>query len=120
MVRGNMTPIAPGMCFSDEPMICIYGEFGVRLEDIIYMGRGRRPLVHRALPLRPRPVRSIRMTQFLFTGGQVLGSRGTKARATAWMCWSRAPLSARCRTARSPSATAERIDLRRPRADARA
>ncbi len=37
MVRGNKTPIAPGMCFSDEPMICIYGEFGVRLEDIIYM-----------------------------------------------------------------------------------
>ncbi len=25
------------MCFSDEPMICIYGEFGVRLEDIFYM-----------------------------------------------------------------------------------
>ena len=37
MVKGNKTPIAPGMCFSDEPMICIYGEFGVRLEDIIYM-----------------------------------------------------------------------------------
>ena len=37
MVRGNMTPIAPGMCFSCEPMICIYGEFGVRLEDIIFM-----------------------------------------------------------------------------------
>ena len=38
MVKGNKTPIAPGMCFSDEPMICIYGEFGVRLEDIIHMG----------------------------------------------------------------------------------
>lgn len=37
MVRGNMTPLVPGMCFSDEPTICIYGEFGVRLEDIIYM-----------------------------------------------------------------------------------
>ena len=37
MVGGNMTPIALGMCFSDEPTICIYGEFGVRLEDIIYM-----------------------------------------------------------------------------------
>ena len=37
MVRGNNTPIVPGMCFSDEPMICIYGEFGVRLEDIIFM-----------------------------------------------------------------------------------
>ena len=37
MVRGNTTPIAPGMCFSIEPMICIYGEFGVRLEDIVTM-----------------------------------------------------------------------------------
>jgi Xaa-Pro dipeptidase len=37
MVRGNKTPIQVGMCFSDEPMICIYGEFGVRLEDAIYM-----------------------------------------------------------------------------------
>ncbi len=37
MVRGNMTPLVPGMCFSDEPMMCIYGEFGVRLEDIIFM-----------------------------------------------------------------------------------
>ena len=37
MVKGNKTPIAPGMCFSVEPMICIYGEFGVRLEDIVTM-----------------------------------------------------------------------------------
>ena len=40
MVRGNRTPIAVGMCFSDEPTICIYGEFGVRLEDAIYMTEG--------------------------------------------------------------------------------
>ena len=37
MVRGNRLPIQPGMCFSIEPTICIYGEFGVRLEDIVYM-----------------------------------------------------------------------------------
>ena len=37
IVKGNMTPLAPGMCFSNEPTICIYGEFGVRLEDAIYM-----------------------------------------------------------------------------------
>ena len=36
-VRGNTTPIGPGMCFSDEPMIAIYGEFGVRLEDCLYI-----------------------------------------------------------------------------------
>ena len=35
--KGNMTPMAPGMCFSDEPMIAIYGEFGIRLEDCLYM-----------------------------------------------------------------------------------
>ena len=37
LVRGNKTPLAAGMCFSDEPMITIYGEFGVRLEDCFYM-----------------------------------------------------------------------------------
>ena len=37
-VRGNKTPIQPGMCFSDEPTIVIYGEFGVRLEDCLYVG----------------------------------------------------------------------------------
>ncbi|HEX3234166.1 MAG TPA: Xaa-Pro peptidase family protein [Gemmatimonadales bacterium] len=36
-VRGNSTPIAPGMCFSDEPTIAIYGEFGIRLEDCLYI-----------------------------------------------------------------------------------
>ncbi len=36
-VRGNKTPIQPGMCFSDEPTIAIYGEFGVRLEDCLYI-----------------------------------------------------------------------------------
>ena len=35
-VRGNTT-LAPGMCFSDEPMIAIYGEFGIRLEDCLYI-----------------------------------------------------------------------------------
>jgi Xaa-Pro dipeptidase len=36
-VRGNKTKIAPGMCFSDEPTIVIYGEFGIRLEDCLYI-----------------------------------------------------------------------------------
>ena len=36
-VRGNKTPLAPGMRFSNEPMIAIYGEFGIRLEDCMYM-----------------------------------------------------------------------------------
>ena len=37
MVGGNRTPLAAGMCFSIEPTICLYGEFGVRLEDIAFM-----------------------------------------------------------------------------------
>jgi Xaa-Pro dipeptidase len=37
LVRGNKTPLAPGMCFSNEPMIAIYGEFGIRLEDCMYV-----------------------------------------------------------------------------------
>ncbi|MEO7083318.1 MAG: Xaa-Pro peptidase family protein [Gemmatimonadaceae bacterium] len=36
-VRGNTTKIAPGMCFSDEPTIAIYGEFGIRLEDCLHI-----------------------------------------------------------------------------------
>jgi len=35
-VKGNKTPLAAGMCFSDEPMIAIPGEFGIRLEDCVY------------------------------------------------------------------------------------
>lgn len=37
IVGGNSTPLQPGMCFSIEPMLCVYGECGVRLEDIVYM-----------------------------------------------------------------------------------
>jgi len=39
-VRGNTTRIQPGMCFSDEPTIAIYGEFGIRLEDCLYITEG--------------------------------------------------------------------------------
>ena len=37
LVQGNQTVLQSGMCFSNEPMICIYGEFGVRLEDHFYI-----------------------------------------------------------------------------------
>jgi Xaa-Pro dipeptidase len=40
LVRGNTTPLAVGMCFSNEPMIAIPGEFGVRLEDCMYITEG--------------------------------------------------------------------------------
>jgi Xaa-Pro dipeptidase len=37
LVHGEMRPLAPGMCFSNEPGIYIPGKFGVRLEDCFYM-----------------------------------------------------------------------------------
>jgi Xaa-Pro dipeptidase len=37
LVRNDVTPLAPGMCFSDEPGIYIPGEFGIRLEDCWHM-----------------------------------------------------------------------------------
>lgn len=37
VVRGNQTPIAIGMCFSNEPGIYLPGKFGVRSEDCLYM-----------------------------------------------------------------------------------
>ena len=37
LVRGNTMPLEPGMTFSDEPGIYIPGEFGVRLEDDMYI-----------------------------------------------------------------------------------
>lgn len=40
LVRGDQTPLDVGMCFSNEPMICVPGEFGVRLEDHFYMTEG--------------------------------------------------------------------------------
>ncbi len=36
-VHGEKTPLAPGMCFSNEPGIYIFGEFGIRMEDCLYM-----------------------------------------------------------------------------------
>lgn len=36
-VHGETTPLAPGMCFSNEPGLYIPGAFGVRLEDCLFM-----------------------------------------------------------------------------------
>ncbi|TFW10689.1 aminopeptidase P family protein [Massilia arenosa] len=37
LVGSDDTPLDVGMCFSNEPMICIPGEFGIRHEDHFYM-----------------------------------------------------------------------------------
>jgi Xaa-Pro dipeptidase len=38
LVHGETTPLAPGMCFSNEPGIYLPGKFGIRLEDCFHMG----------------------------------------------------------------------------------
>src|SRR5277367_1488833 len=37
LVHGDATPLAAGMCFSDEPGLYVPGEFGIRLEDCWHM-----------------------------------------------------------------------------------
>jgi len=37
LVHGETTPLALGMCFSNEPGIYLPGKFGIRLEDCFYM-----------------------------------------------------------------------------------
>ncbi|MEJ0085458.1 MAG: Xaa-Pro peptidase family protein [Pseudomonadota bacterium] len=38
LVHGETTPLAEGMCFSNEPGIYLPGKFGIRLEDCFHMG----------------------------------------------------------------------------------
>lgn len=37
LVHGETTPLAAGMCFSNEPGLYLPGEFGIRLEDCFHM-----------------------------------------------------------------------------------
>ena len=37
LTKSNTTPLEAGMCFSNEPMLVIPNEFGIRLEDHFYM-----------------------------------------------------------------------------------
>ena len=54
-VKGNKTRIEPGMCFSDEPTIAIYGEFGVRLEDCLYITESGARMFTRQSPAIDQP-----------------------------------------------------------------
>jgi Xaa-Pro dipeptidase len=43
LVKGDRTILEPGITVSNEPMICVYGEFGIRLEDhMVITERGAR------------------------------------------------------------------------------
>ncbi|PZN96263.1 MAG: peptidase [Alphaproteobacteria bacterium] len=37
LVHGEAMPLAPGMCFSNEPGLYVPGSYGVRIEDCFYM-----------------------------------------------------------------------------------
>ena len=55
LVRGNKTRLQPGMCFSNEPTIAIYGEFGVRLEDCMYITQDGARMFTRQSPSIEQP-----------------------------------------------------------------
>lgn len=56
LVRGNSLKLRPGMTFSNEPGIYIYGEFGVRIEDIMYIDKdGRAKLFTEQSPSLQKP-----------------------------------------------------------------
>jgi Xaa-Pro aminopeptidase len=55
LVKGNQTKMEPGMCFSNEPTIVIYGEFGVRLEDCMYITPGGARMFTRQSPAIDQP-----------------------------------------------------------------
>jgi Xaa-Pro dipeptidase len=56
LVRGNKTPLAPGMCFTNEPMIVIPGEFGVRLEDDMHITEEGAKFFSQPSPSIDRPI----------------------------------------------------------------
>jgi Xaa-Pro dipeptidase len=55
LVRGNKTRLEPGMCFSDEPTIAIPGEFGIRLEDCMYITEDGARMFSRQSPAIDQP-----------------------------------------------------------------
>jgi Xaa-Pro dipeptidase len=55
LVHGETTPLAPGMCFSDEPGLYIPGKFGVRLEDCWHMTDGGPKFFTQPAPSIDRP-----------------------------------------------------------------
>jgi Xaa-Pro dipeptidase len=55
LVRGNATPMAANMTFSDEPGIYIRGEFGIRLEDDMHITEDGAELFTPQSPSLERP-----------------------------------------------------------------
>jgi Xaa-Pro dipeptidase len=55
LVKGNRTKLRRGMCFSNEPTIAIYGEFGVRLEDCMHIAESGAKLFTKQSPAIDQP-----------------------------------------------------------------
>lgn len=55
LVKGNKTRLEPGMVFSDEPTIAIYGEFGIRLEDCMYIAESGAKMFTKQSPAIDQP-----------------------------------------------------------------
>ena len=55
LVHGDPTPLAAGMCFSDEPGIYLPGKFGVRLEDCWHMTQAGPKFFSEPAPSIDRP-----------------------------------------------------------------
>jgi len=70
LVKGDKTVLKPGMTFSNEPTICIYGEFGVRLEDT---WSSPKPA---PAGLPSRPIRSTIPSAWRSNGANCLAVRG--------------------------------------------
>jgi Xaa-Pro dipeptidase len=56
LVRGDRTPLQPGMCFSNEPMIVVPGAFGIRLEDHFHVTQDGAAWFTEPQPAIDRPV----------------------------------------------------------------
>jgi Xaa-Pro dipeptidase len=56
LVHGDPTPLAPGMCFSDEPGLYIPGDFGIRLEDCWHMTEAGPKLFSGLAPSIEQPI----------------------------------------------------------------
>ncbi len=61
LVRGDRTPLDVGMCFSNEPMICVPGEFGNSPGGSLLHDEGRTALVHPTEPVHRRSLRPRRL-----------------------------------------------------------
>ena len=59
LVRGNTTPMAANMTFSDEPGIYIRGEFGIRLEDDMHITENGAELFHATKSIAGTSIREV-------------------------------------------------------------